>query len=368
MRLLFVGLGNLGSQIFDLFALRAKAGDQVLIAGRNLDYLRERANWTASAALQLSTSIKVATTFMDVLNIDQTAQTISSFKPDMIFSSVSLLPSASISQLPPPLFDKLVKANGGPWLPTTLAPVHKLMRAVQQTGLKTIVLNGGTPDNSHEVLQKIGLAPASGFGNIALVIPPLKKAIAEYIQRPLEQIEILFFAHAYVVQSLRRGTVGGAPFHITISVNGEDVTAQLDLPSLFSDLPLTLEHEYTQLATAASAVGLLDMLTVGTPSVMHVPGPDGLPGGYPVRMSERGLEIVLPQGFTREEAIRINQEGQRLDGVERIDDDGTVHFVERNMAILKETLGYECLSMTLAEVEERAKELHVRFLALASKS
>ncbi len=368
MRILFVGLGNLGSQVFDLFALRAKAGDQFLIAGRNLDYLRERANWTTSAALQLGTSIKVTTTFMDVWNIDQAAQTISQFKPDVIFSSVTILPSASISRLPFPLFQKLVQAQGGPWLPTTLALLYKLMQAVKETGLKINVLNGGTPDNSHEILSKIGLAPACGIGNIALTILPLKQAIAEQLHRPLEQAEVLFFAHSYVVQSLRKGTPGGAPFHLSAFVDGEDVAAQLDLPTLFNTLPATLEHEYTQLLTAASAATVFDALTTNISAVVHAPGPRGLPGGYPVRVGKQGLEVVLPQDLSLDEAIRINQEGQRLDGVERIDDDGTVHFVERNMAILKETLGYECLSMTLAEVEGRAKELHARFLALASKS
>jgi hypothetical protein len=31
MRILFVGLGNLGSQVFDLFVLRAQRGDQFLV-------------------------------------------------------------------------------------------------------------------------------------------------------------------------------------------------------------------------------------------------------------------------------------------------------------------------------------------------
>jgi hypothetical protein len=66
--------------------------------------------------------------------------------------------------------------------------------------------------------------------------------------------------------------------------------------------------------------------------------------------------------MTLEQAIRINEEGQRLDGIERIEEDGTVYFAERNMAILKETLGYECRRMALSDVERRADELRARFL------
>ncbi len=366
MKILFVGFGNLGAQVFDLFVLRAKRGDQFLVGGRNLNYLRERTRWTAAAAFQLGTPVNIDVTEMDVCNIDQTAQTISSFKPDLIFSSVTLLPSARISQLPPPLFERLAQAKGGPWLPTTLALVYRLMLAVRETGLKITVLNAGTPDNSHEILSKVGLAPSSGIGNIGLTVPPLKKAIAEQLHKSLEQIEVLFFAHTYVVQSLRTGTTGGAPFHLTAFVDGEDTTAQLDLPTLFRTLPATLEHEYTQLLTAASAATIFEVITATPSVIVHAPGPNGLPGGYPIQKGSQGIEVVLPHGFTLEEAIRINQGGQKLEGIERIDKDGTVYFTEANMAILKEVLGYECRRMPLAEVEGWARELRAKYLELAS--
>ncbi len=34
------------------------------------------------------------------------------------------------------------------------------------------------------------------------------------------------------MRAAQRGTPGGAPFHLTAFVNGEDVTAHLDLPAL----------------------------------------------------------------------------------------------------------------------------------------
>jgi hypothetical protein len=315
----------------------------------------------------MGTLVNIDVTLMDVWNIDQTAQTISSFKPDVIFSSVTLLPSASISHLPPPLFERLAHAKGGPWLPTTLALVYRLMQAVRETGLKIPVLNGGTPDNSHEALSKVGLAPTSGIGNIGLTVPPLKKAIADQLYRPLEQIEVLFFAHTYVVQSLRTGTTGGGPFHLTAFVGGVDTTAQLDLPALFRTLPATLEHEYTQLLTAASAATVVEVVTTTPAVVVHAPGPNGLPGGYPIQRGSQGIEVVLPDGLALEEAIRINQGGQKLEGIERIDEDGTVYFTERNMAILKEVLGYECRRMPLSEVEQWARELRARYLELVNR-
>jgi hypothetical protein len=367
MKILFVGLGNLGSQVFDLFVLRAQRGDQFLVGGRNLEYLRERTRWTAAAALQLGIPVQIETTSLDVWNIDQTAQTIATFKPEVIFSSVTVQRSSIISQLPRPYFEQLAKARSGPWMPLTLVLVYKLMQAVKHTGLPITVLNGGSPDNAHAVLGKVGLAPTSGIGNLALAVPPLKQALAVQFYRPLERVQVLVFAHSYVMQQLRKGTTGGAPIHLSAFVDGEEITNQLDLPTLLGTLPATLEHEYTQLLTAATAATVFDAVTGETQETVHAPGPRGLPGAYPFRIENGSMTIVLPPRFSLEEAIRINQEGQRSDGIERIDDDGTVYFAEQNMAILKEVIGYECRGMPLSEVESWARELHARYRTFAGQ-
>ena len=144
-------------------------------------------------------------------------------------------------------------------------------------------------------------------------------------------------------------------------VEGEDETRLLDLSEMFTTLPATLSHEYTQVVSAASAAAVFDALVTGASTLVHAPGPNGLPGAYPVRACDHGLEVVLPHGLTLDEAIGINQQGQRLDGIERIESDGTVYFTEKNMAMLKETLGYDCQRMPLEEVEQWAKELRAKY-------
>ncbi len=61
-----------------------------------------------------------------------------------------------------------------------------------------------------------------------------------------------------------------------------------------------------------------------TNELSHVPGPEGLVGGYPVRLSKDGVKVFLPEGVTREKAIQINEEAQKWDGIEKIEEDGTV--------------------------------------------
>src|SRR3989440_3107860 len=245
MKILFVGLGNLGSQVFDLFLLRGAENHTFLVAGRTPEYLRQRTSLTAYAALQLGLTPNVDCAYMDAQHVEQTAQTIWSFKPDLIFSSVTVQPSSAISNLPKPLFEKLAQAQPGPWLPLTLVLVWKLMQAVKQTGLDVIVLNGAAPDNAHAVLGKVGLAPTTGVGNLANIITALRQSIAAQLNSLIEDVEVLLFGHNQVAHSLRTsGTPGEAPFHLAVLENDEEITSNLDLPSLFTTRPSTLQHEY----------------------------------------------------------------------------------------------------------------------------
>jgi hypothetical protein len=241
------------------------------------------------------------------------------------------------------------------------------MQAVRLTGLKVSVLNAASSDNANAVLGKVGLAPTTGTGNLANLIPAIRRTVALQLGQPWQRIHVFFIGHNQVAAALRlRGTSGEAPYHLTVLLDNEDVTKQIDLQALFRDLP-AITHEYTQLVSASSVAIVFDALTGRNHEVIHAPGPHGLPGAYPLQAGTQGLEVVLPPGLTLEEAIHINQAGQKLDGIEKIEDDGTVIFAEKNMAILKETLGYECKRMKLEETEEWAKELHAKYLAFASK-
>jgi len=368
-RILFVGLGDLGAQIFDL-CVRTPGRHAFLVGGRNELYLHQRTNLSLLAAIQLGYYPEIAHTYLDLWNIDQTAATIVQFQPDIIFCAATIQRWGAISTLPKPLAERLYAAQMGPWLPMHLTLVYKLMQAVEQTGLDIKVMNASYPDVVNTVLAKVGLVPTIGVGDLANNIPALRKSVALKLGKPLEQVEVFFFAQRYLSYRMSRaGNAGGAPFHLTALVNGENVTHLLDMETIFEFLPTKLKRiEGTpgQIMTAASAAIVFDGVVNNTGIITHAPGPNGLPGGYPVRVTSDRVQILLPEGLTIEEAIRVNQESLRFDGIERIEEDGTVYFTEENMAILKETLGYECRLMPLSEAEDRAQELRAKYLALVS--
>ncbi len=66
-------------------------------------------------------------------------------------------------------------------------------------------------------------------------------------------------------------------------------------------------------------------------------------------------------------AIRVNESGNKYDGIEAILEDGTTVFTDKELLIMKEMLGYDCKQMKIVESEERARELAQRFKEFASR-
>jgi hypothetical protein len=119
--------------------------------------------------------------------------------------------------------------------------------------------------------------------------------------------------------------------------------------------------------TAASAAAVFAGIVRATHEITHVPDPNGLPGGYPAQVTAQGVEVVLPDGVSFEQALQINEAGLLLDGIERIEADGTVQFSSSAMSIFKEALGYECTHMPVAETEQWAREFLAKSTAVVNK-
>ncbi|MGI6226819.1 MAG: hypothetical protein ACOYJ1_11260, partial [Peptococcales bacterium] len=118
---------------------------------------------------------------------------------------------------------------------------------------------------------------------------------------------------------------------------------------------------------AASAVKNILHIINDTGQVTHSPAPNGLPGGYPVRLSAAGAEVVLPHDLTLEEAIKINEEAQKYDGIESIEEDGTIIYTDKAYNVMRDMIGYDCKKMKVEETEERSNELGNRFKEFVKK-
>ena len=320
--------------------------------------------------MQLGFSSQVSCTYLDLWDRERTAATIAHFQPDIIICAATLQQTEAIHDLPQPIAAQLAVAQLGPRLPLHLCLVYKLMQAVRLSKQASMVINTVYPDVVGPVLQKVGLAPSTGVGDLANHIPALRQAVAWSLGKSVLQVDVSLVMPHYLSYGLSRKWTGDAPFHLTVFIDGEDLTYLLDIPSLFSLLSTRFKRAGGipgLLMTASSTALVFDGIVNNTGIKTHAPGPNGLTGGYPVKVCSQGVEVLLPPTLSLENAVRINEAGLPFDGIEKIENDGTVYFTEKNMAILKNVLGYSCRRMPLSEVEDWANELQAKYHALASK-
>ena len=297
---------------------------------------------------------------VDLFDINGTSDLLRELRPKVICNLASL-GSWWVTRLLP--MDEYKKIGPiGPWLPNHLTLVHKLMLAVKRSGIETRVVNGAFPDTTNVVLGKLGLAPICGGGNMDLGISRLKRLVALDMKRPYRSVTIYGAGHHGSFYTARMS----GPYWVKIIVDGEDVSERYPnekLTRMYQNAGYGAFGQYSgalvdQMRTASSFLKHVLAIYYDSNEVQAcVAGPNGLPGAYPCRLGESGAEVVLP-GISLREAVKINEDGARIDGIEKVKEDGTVIYLDENVRNMREVVGYECKELKPSESEEKARELN----------
>jgi hypothetical protein len=365
-RIMVVGAGDVGTKTAYALAHNGRPRT-VLLAGRNAEAVELFVNLTRFSALQRGLAPDVSGATVDLEDIERTASVIEQFRPDVIFAAATVQSWWVLFNLPKPKFERLYQARFGPWLAMHLAPVAALMQAVRMSGTSATVVNASFPDAVNPMLAADGLSPHLGIGNVANNVPALRCVIADDLGVDASRVGVRFVAHHFVSHRLSRaGDTGGARFDLSATVDDEPVTG-LDPAAIFKALPVQYRRTggmTGQAMTVASALSALEPLLDGTAATVHAPGIDGLVGGYPVRIAGGRASLDLPPALTRDEAVAINEHGQRFDGIAQIDE-GCAVFEDWAAEILRAELGYHCDRMHWTEAADRARELRAKYVRYA---
>jgi len=370
--LMIIGLGELGGIVLEFLA-RVPNITKVITADFNEDYGVRKTNTALMGASYMNLYPNIEFRRIDLNNIEETAKTIKEVNPRIIYNATTLQSWWVIDALPKEVHKKIYKdfCGLGPWVPMHLLLVYKLMQAVKTSGVSSLVINSSFPDLVNPILAKVGLGPNVGIGNIDLITVPWRKVVSEMLNAPMRSVQVYIFGHHYSSYNLgRTGTGLDAPYYIKIMVEDKDVTKNFDIKILAKEIPKRAKRTTgTQInwVVASSAVRIILGILNDTNEITHAPGPEGLVGGYPVRLNREGAKVFLPEGVSRERAIQINEEAQKWDGIEKIEEDGTVVFTNEAYSTFKNLLGYDCKKMKVEETEERVKELDKLYKDFARK-
>lgn len=370
-KIMLIGLGDLGSVLLEFLARSAHIG-VIVVGSRNEKAGAARCNLARSGAIAQGFSTDIRFILLDLHQTERTAEIIQNENPDLIFSAATLQSWWTPYRLPPvqsALFDQ---AGFGVWLPVHLTLTRKLMEAVRRADYQGFVLTAPYPDVINQILKRLNLAPTCGVGNVAEVVPKIHWLAAKRLHASLNEVRVHLVAHHALLKYTFRETpqlpaVKKPPFFLRVAHRGQDVTAEIEAEKwLFAPYPLT-PGRAIHFLTAATSVRLIQALFSEEDVFLHTPAPAGLPGGYPVTVSSRGVEVAEIPDLPLETAISINEHSHRFDGVERIEADGTVVFCAESAAILRDTLGYDCPRLHPDEAETRAQELIQRFKEYAKR-
>jgi hypothetical protein len=365
-----IGTGDLGGWVVELLARAPGMEHQkILVTDINAEVGKKRVFSAWAGTSYLGQSPEMEFVQMDLSNVDQTGEVLRRYRPRVIVNVTSLQSWWVVEELPKDLCTQLeAEAGLGPWIPMHLTLTFKLMQAIKKYEVGALVVNTSFPDVTNPALGKIGLMPTCGIGNADLMLPGVRRGVAEQLEIPPRNIALYLVAqHSHSMQFWIHGKPG-SPYYLKIMVGDKDVTRQFDTDELIvAGMKEHLPGRHCHALVASSVVKNIYHLLFDTGELSFAPGPNGEVGGYPVRMSAQGVEIVLPEGISMAQARKINHDAQKNDGIERIEDDGTIVLTDKAYNLMKEIMGYDCRTLKVEESEARSKELFARYKELKKK-
>ncbi len=314
--ILVIGTGAFGSRIIFDIATTTEAPVIVAIGGRDrerMDWLRLAAN--ARAALQ-GRPARFFTVPIDFGTPESIAEAIGPTKARVIVQASSVQSSRVIHD-PGSAWAQLVARAG---LSTT-AVFQALLssrvgKALADVGNDGAFINCCYPDVANSLLEAMGIPVTCGSGNVSI----LASAFAGDLGIR-EQGRVRVLAH-YACLAPWRGPAEERPGQPgpRVWIDGEEIT---DTYERFSHLQLTREPVIE--ISGFSGVPIILALAAGTELLSHAPGPRGLLGGYPIAVRGGAMELDLPEGLGRDEAIAWNRAFEERGGM-LVDDSGQVAF------------------------------------------
>jgi hypothetical protein len=351
-RVLVLGLGDLGRRLALGLAVAPEVGTLILAA-------RDRPEARSFAALASCCGPSIVRfVAVDVSRPGEVAALLRRETPDAVVNAASALSPWHVSGRADRPAQALRDAGFGVQLPAQLSVLAAVMRGVREAAVSMPVVNASYPDLTHPVLAAHGLAPTIGFGNAAMIQSRVEARLRDRgAAAPLVRV---LAHHAHVTPVMRGAEMPGGSRRPRIFL-GEEGTPADELAWWGDALPA---DSTLNALSAATGVALIRALTNADEALrISAPGPFGLPGGFPVKVTRRRIELDLPRSIRLEEAIAFQWESARMDGVSGVDADGTVHFTTAAREALARADPGLAEPLTLLDVDARLARLR-RFLGL----
>ncbi len=316
--ILIVGTGNFAARIlFDLVAT-ADAPTRIAIAGRNAQRLAWLATAARARAHMFRRPVTVASRVVAPTEPDAVTDLLSRMRPSVVLQAASLQPGSVISAQGN-AWSKLVAAGGlsaSAVFQTVLSA--RVARGCVEALPGVHFVNACFPDVANSLIAAMGLPVTCGIGNIQILAHAFGGALAHSRSDDLKVL-----AHYQNLAAWRQLPAERKGANARVWLDGAELT---DVFERFGSVQLTPEPVID--ISGAAAAPLLLALAHRREWHGHAPGPDGLPGGYPVRTKGGRLLLDLPAELTRDAAVGWNLAHEEANGL-IVDRHGQAHYTGR---------------------------------------
>ena len=338
MRILILGMGDLGVRI----AQRVVEGgfsSACMLAGKS----DAATQW--ARLLQISSGREVSAARVDGQDVEALKALLASFEPELIVQCATLLSPFALRSVSTGAAQAVLKGGFALQLAAQLPVIRTLMQALRAVGMKCPVINCSYPDVTHPILAAEGLAPTVGIGNVAIMAMWYQRNLAGANEATLQVVG----QHAQLGPVLEGKFAAPETPVPLVYLNGRRLAPE----GLLFDTGLKGGAAMNHLAAATIEPILRGFTERDGVVETHAPGVFGLPGGYPVCFVAGALELRLPDGLTLDEAVSFNKLAAKGEGIERIDEDGTVFYTEHARQSVAEFCPELAEPLRLRDVEKR---------------
>lgn len=303
-RVAVVGTGGLASAVCNSLALRCDAPVRVWVFGRNSDRTNSVCQIANTRAVVAGQPVRFEATTDDLATLADQSDL------DGVLVCASSQSPWERQAAPSAWTALLNRAGFGLTLPFQAELALRVGRLLAGRNPRPWLLNGCFPDAVNPLLAALGVPVLAGIGNVGLLAASAQATLDLPDQRRLRVVA--HHVHLYAPKKSMPEAI--------VWLDDEPVA---DPGALLAAQRRTDRAELNQVTGHTAAV-TLSALLAGTPLDTHLPGPHGLPGGYPVRLHGTELTLRLPPGLSERDAVAVNQRAAVGDGV--VVDAGRVTF------------------------------------------
>jgi hypothetical protein len=363
-----VGYGSVGQYALDMI-MRDQSASEIekiyVLSRRPRDEVEPRLNVTRVSAGIIESYVPIVYYQTDLNNIELTAYTLRSIgRIDLV-----LYCGRYMSGIKYGAYSYPNKIGYGVWIPMSLVLITKFMKALNESGIKgALVVNTSYPDGVNEVLCKNKLCDHQtivGAGNLDHLIPRIKLAVSKISRTPSDGVSVYLVGSHYLNTYVSKdGDPKGSPYMMKILAGSESKIAD---SIVFQNCKIPMNSDHVRNMMVASDVSIITRIVVseltGYESFIHVPGPNGLPGGYPCVYDADSKEFIPALRIFQDvnnplaAAIKCNKAGMYLDGIE-VQNNGDICFSEASRYKLKNVFDINAPELiSLDDCESYAEEI-----------